>query len=164
MKNVRKSIFSMFWSFLSHKSITTWVSEIIAVQSQGFLECYLKETYLNCYQCVVVFEKNAWTITKKLARGAVPLKCWYIIIYIKGKPVEENKKATGFCFFSKVFSWETDLWVTLGNFTVKKLKIGKGNLFLTENLLSRNEMWCVTDTHNYMRHSCAKGFSDSNFG
>ena len=42
--------------------------------------------------------------------------------------------------FLKAFSWETDLWVTLGDFTVKKKnktkqknrKIGKGNLYLTE--------------------------------
>ena len=29
--------------------------------------------YLTCYQCVVVFEKNATTV-QKLAWGAVPLK------------------------------------------------------------------------------------------
>ena len=41
--------------------------------------------------------------------------------------------------FLKAFSWETDLWVTLGDFAVKKHKIGKGNLYLTENPLTRNE-------------------------
>ena len=39
----------------------------------------------------------------------------------------------------------------------------EGNLYLTENWLSRNEMWCVADNHNYMCHICAKGFLDSNF-
>ena len=40
--------------------ITTWVSEI-PVQQLGSSECYLKETY--CYQCLVIFEKNAQTVT-----------------------------------------------------------------------------------------------------
>ena len=39
-----------------------------------------------------------------------------------------------------------------------KRKIGKENLYLAENRLSRNEMWCAADNHNYMRHICAKGF------
>ena len=42
--------------------------------------------------------------------------------------------------FLKAFSWETDLLVMPGDFTVKKCKIGKGNLYLTENQLSENEM------------------------
>ena len=37
-------------------------------------------------------------------------------------------------------------------------KIGKGNLYLTENRLSRNKMWCIADNHNCMCHICAKGF------
>ena len=61
---------SLLWSYsekcakinilhvLNHKSITTWVSEI-PVQLLGSLECYLSETYLTFYQCVVVFGKNA---------------------------------------------------------------------------------------------------------
>ena len=35
---------------------------------------------------------------------------------------------------------------------VNNAKIGKGNLYLNENPLSGNEMWCVADNHNYMRH------------
>ena len=65
--------------------------------------------------------------------------------------------------FLKVFSWETDRWVTLGDFTVKKRNIGKGIMYLPENRLSRNEMWCAVDIYNYMCHTCAKGFLDSNF-
>ena len=41
--------------------------------------------------------------------------------------------------------------------------MGKGNLFLTENRLSRNEMWCAADNYNYMCHICAKEFLYSNF-
>ena len=37
------------------------------------------------------------------------------------------------------------------------------NLYLTEKRLSRNEMWCAADNHNYMCYICAKGFLDSNF-
>ena len=63
----------------------------------------------------------------------------------------------------KVFSWETDLWVTLGDFTVKKQKNGKGNLYLTENRLGWNKMCCAADNHNYMHHIGAKEFLDSIF-
>ena len=38
------------------------------------------------------------------------------------------------------------------DFTVKKCKIWKKNLYLTDNWLSRNEMWCVVDIHSYMCH------------
>ena len=43
------------------------------------------------------------------------------------------------------------------------LKIGKGNLDLTENRLSWNEMCCASDNHNYMCHTCAKEFSNLSF-
>ena len=36
-------------------------------------------------------------------------------------------------------------------------------MYLTENRLSRNEMWCAADNHNFMCHICAKGILDSNF-
>ena len=45
----------------------------------------------------------------------------------------------------------------------KKCKIGKGNLYLTENRFSRGEMWCAVVNHNHMRHMYAKGFLDWNF-
>ena len=73
------------------------------------------------------------------------------------------KRGDGFLLFLKAFSWETDLWVTLGDFAVKQRKIRKGNLYLTENWLSRNEMWCATDNHNNMCPICAKVLLDSNF-
>ena len=70
----------------------------------------------------------------------------------------------GFLLFLKAFSWETDLlWETLGDFAVKKRKIGEGNLYLTENQLSRNLMWCASDNHNNLCHICAKLILDSNF-
>ena len=53
--------------------------------------------------------------------------------------------------------------MTLGDFKVKKRKIGKGNLYLSENRLSWNEMCCAADNHNYMCHTCAKEVLDSNF-
>ena len=39
----------------------------------------------------------------------------------------------------------------------------EGNLYLTENRLSRNEKWCASDNHNNMCHICAKELLDSNF-
>ena len=75
-----------------------------------------------------------------------------------------NKKGDEFfLFFFKAFSWETDHWVMLGDFTVKNRKIGKGNLYLTENQLSWNKMCCAADNHKCMCHACAKEFLDSNF-
>ena len=38
----------------------------------------------------------------------------------------------------------------------KKCKIGKRNMFLTENRLSWNEMCCDADNHDYMCHTCTK--------
>ena len=67
-----------------------------------------------------------------------------------------RKKGDGFLLFLLHFSWETDLWVMLGDFMVKNAC--KGNLYLTENRLSWNEMCCAADNHNYMCHTCAKEF------
>ena len=83
------------------------------------------------------------------------------------KPIVLWKESDGvklpfFFFFLSAFSWENDLWVMVGDFTAKKSKIGYGNLYLTENWLSRNKMWCAVDNHNHMCHICAKGFLDSN--
>ena len=44
-----------------------------------------------------------------------------------------------------------------------KCKIVRGNLYLTEDQLSRKEMWCAADNHNNMCHICAKELIDSNF-
>ena len=41
--------------------------------------------------------------------------------------------------FLKAFFWETDLWVTLGDFMVKNIEIGKWNLYLKINWV---EMQC----------------------
>ena len=44
----------------------------------------------------------------------------------------------------------------LGDFTLKKRKIGKGNLYLTENRLGRNEIWYAEHDHSYMCHIMGK--------
>ena len=59
----------------------------------------------------------------------------------------------GFYSFLNIFS-KTDLWVALGDFTVKNA-IWNENLPLTEN-------WVVV-YHKYMPHVCAIGFLDLNF-
>ena len=48
-------------------------------------------------------------------------------------------------------------------FCGKKCNIGKGNLYLTENWLSRSEMWCASDNHNNMCHIFPRELLDSNF-
>ena len=69
----------------------------------------------------------------------------------------KKKKATGFCSFLKAFSWETDLWVTLGDFTVQKRKIGKGNLYLKSIKLKRNVL-CCSKSQFCMLHMCERMF------
>ena len=36
-------------------------------------------------------------------------------------------------------------------------------MYLTENQLSTNEVWCVADNQSYTCHICAKEFSDTKF-
>ena len=76
------------------------------------------------------------------------------------KKKKKKKKADGFLFFLKAFSLENDLF---SNANGKKRKIGKENLYLTENRFCRNEMWSAVVIRHYMRHICAKGCLDSNF-
>ena len=40
-----------------------------------------------------------------------------------------QNKGDGSLLLSKVFTWETDLWVTLGDFTVKNAKLGRESVF-----------------------------------
>ena len=47
--------------------------------------------------------------------------------------------------------------------TTTKRKIQKGNPYVTECRLSKNDMWCAADNHNDTYHTCAKGFLDLNF-
>ena len=76
------------------------------------------------------------------------------------------KKPTGFLLFLKKHFLEKPSFfstVTLGDFTVKNAKIGKGNLYLTENQFSRNEMCAVVNHNHNMCQVSAKGFLDLNF-
>ena len=41
------------------------------------------------------------------------------------EPTVLREKGDGFLVFLKAFSWETDLWVTQGDFTVKNAKLGR---------------------------------------
>ena len=36
--------------------------------------------------------------------------------------------------------------------------MGKGNPYLTENQLGRNEMWCMADNHDETSHMCKRIF------
>ena len=62
-----------------------------------------------------------------------------------------NKSRWVFALFKSIFlrnrSFSNGSW-----FYGKKRKIGKGNLHLTENQLSRNEVWCAADYHSYTCH------------
>ena len=51
------------------------------------------------------------------------LKLFSIRIKEMLEPIVLRNKCDGFLLFLKAFSWETDLWVTLGDFTVKNPKL-----------------------------------------
>ena len=89
------------------------------------------------------------------------LKLFSIKVKKLFEPIVLRRKADCFLLFLKAFPWETDLWVTLGDFTVKNVKLGRK--IWTENGLSKNKSLCTADNHNYMYHICAKGFLDSKF-
>ena len=74
------------------------------------------------------------------------------------EPIVLRKKGDGFCSFQKHFLRNRSLSNAGWFYGKKKGKIGKGNLYLTENRLRRNEMWCAADNHNYMCHMCGQGF------
>ena len=48
-------------------------------------------------------------------------------------------------------------------FCAKRRKIGKGNLYLTENRFGRNAIYFAKDNHNHMSNMCAKELSGLNF-
>ena len=74
-----------------------------------------------------------------------------------------KKKADGFLFFLKALFFRNRSFSNANWFYSKNRKIWKGNLYLSENRFSRNEMWCAVVNHNHMYHICAKGFLDSYF-
>ena len=59
------------------------------------------------------------------------------------EPIVLRKKATG--FNSKSIFLRNRSFSNTGWFWGKKCTIGKGNLYLTENQLSWNKMWCASD-------------------
>ena len=74
-----------------------------------------------------------------------------------------ENKADGFLLFLKAFSWEIDLCVTLGDFTVKNVKLGRDICIYKLKIEWVEKKYGVRHNHNYMCHICAKGFLDSNF-
>ena len=64
---------------------------------------------------------------------------------------------------SQAFFLRTQSLSNAGWYTVKKRELEKGNRYLTENRLSRNEIWWTADNYNDTRHTCEKGILDSSF-
>ena len=76
------------------------------------------------------------------------LKLFLIRVKELFEPIVLRKKGDGFCPSNA------------RGFYGKRRKFRKGNLYLTENRLSRNEIWYAEDDHSYMCHICAKGVLD----
>ena len=64
-------------------------------------------------ECIVIMNSN-FAINLKLF--SIRLQELFELIVLRKK---KKKKGDGFLLFLKAFSWETDLWVSLGDFTVK---------------------------------------------
>ena len=57
--------------------------------------------------------------------------------------------------FLKAFSWETDLWIPVGDFAIKTQNL-EGKSVLTKDRLGKNKMWSSTENHNYLCHPCTR--------
>ena len=73
-----------------------------------------------------------------------------------------KKRRRVFALFKSIFLRNRSLsnaWWFYG----KKQKKWEGKSVFNWKLIKWNEMCCAADNHNYMCHTCAKEFSDSNF-
>ena len=68
-------------------------------------------------------------------------------------------KGDGFLLFLKAFFWETDLWITFGDFALTYAQLRRVICYCFD----RNEICCAEESHSYMSNLCGKQFSDSNF-
>ena len=77
----------------------------------------------------------------------------FVLFFFFFDPIVLWQKRWWFFVILKAFSWDTDLWVTLGNFTVNMQNFEEESAFNGKSI-SRNEMWCGIDNHNkyYMCH------------
>ena len=94
---------------------------------------------------------------KNLKLFSIRVKELFEPIVLRGK-----KRRRVLALFKSIFLRNRSL-SNARRFCDEKRKIGKGNLYLTENRSSRNEMWCASDSHNNICHISAKELLDSNF-
>ena len=60
------------------------------------------------------------------------------------EPLVLRKKGDEFLLFLKTFSWETDLWVMLGDFTVKNAKLGRENAYIPKYNILKTHLVYLT--------------------
>ena len=147
-KEARES--NIIWRELKHRRNTSlWAEQRGAIKLVAFAENSKHNNGQNKGQNFRVFQGSKWNYK-------LDYTLWVPLIIIR------IIWAHSFALFKSIFlrnqSLSNDRW-----FYGKKCKIGKRDLYLTENWLSGNKMWCVADNHNYMCHICAKRFLDSNF-
>ena len=91
------------------------------------------------------------------------LKLFSIRVKELFEPIVLQKKSWWvFALFKSIFLRNRYLSTTRQSYG-KKRKIKKGKPYLTENWLSKNEMWCAADNHNDTCLVCAKELLDLNF-
>ena len=67
--------------------------------------------------CVVTWNSNLAILKPEFIFSKSERIIWAYSFVTKNK---QTNKANGFLLFLKAFSWEADLWVRLGDFTLKK--------------------------------------------
>ena len=87
------------------------------------------------------------------------LKLFSIRVKELSEPIVLWRKGDGFQLFSQAFCWETDLWVTLGDFTVKKTQNWEGNsVFNWKSIELKRNLLYFRKSQLYVSHMCKRIF------
>ena len=116
------------------------------------------------YGQIIPWQRNEWVYCcylefklcylKNLKLSSIRIKR-----IIRANSFAGKKSRRVFALFKSIFLRNQSL-SNAGWFYGKKRKIGKGNPYLAENRLSKNEMWCAANNHNDTCHTF--GFVGSN--
>ena len=131
--NIPKTFFNIIWLKLEDHKYIHWHYLIRIWKNHS--RAILGASYFSTPSCwfMLFSAKTTRSISFFFRQKKQYLKNMkFFAIWVKAlsKPGVSQRKS--FCSFS--FSWETNLWVTLGDFTVKKWNIMKENLNLSKNL------------------------------
>ena len=108
---------------LSNKNYIALVSiklmHLLFVSEQGwpsYLDAFYPYAIVNCY----IEFKLSYLKNRKL---------FSIRVKELFEPIVFSKKSDGFLLFLRAVSWEPDFWISLGDFALKNVKMGKKSVF-----------------------------------